>query len=408
MKRGTKIGWILVACSVFIFVWVLSNSNSKAEISLGDGFYASDNGTTLIRYDGAGGAITLPSTANGTTITSIADGVFMNNTSITSVTIPSTYTSMGSAAFSGCTALQSASLGNVTSIPSEAFRNCSSLSSITIPGTVSSIGGNAFNGCASLRSVTIPSSVSSIASGAFDNCRNLTSFSVDGGNGNYSSINGCLYNKAGTILLKVPEGMSTLTLSSNCQTIQAGALSNSSISNPTIPATVTSIGEQSNWSPDVITGYSGSAAETYAVNHNIDFVAIDAAEDPDPDPTPTDPDDNNNNNNNNNNNDNNNDNNGDNNGDNNNGDSGNNGNSGTGNSGSGTTGGGNSASGGGRSGSTNGSTGSTHAKDSTPQTADGDIDPRFWLCLALFLGGGGMILMGRKSKMEYIAGNRKR
>ena len=33
MKRGTKIGWLLVALSVVLSVWVLIGSNSRADAS---------------------------------------------------------------------------------------------------------------------------------------------------------------------------------------------------------------------------------------------------------------------------------------------------------------------------------------------------------------------------------------
>ena len=55
----------------------------------------------------------------------------------------------------------------VTSIGNAAFYGCSSLTSITIPEGVTSIGWGAFSGCSSLTSVRIPDGVTSIGSGAF-------------------------------------------------------------------------------------------------------------------------------------------------------------------------------------------------------------------------------------------------
>ena len=50
------------------------------------------------------------------------------------IKIPSSVTSIGEEAFSGCTYLESIEIpDSVTSIGKEAFYNCSSLESITIP-----------------------------------------------------------------------------------------------------------------------------------------------------------------------------------------------------------------------------------------------------------------------------------
>ena len=55
-----------------------------------------------------------------------------------------------------------------------AFYCCDSLTSITIPSSVTSIGNEAFWSCDSLTSITIPSSVTSIGNYAFYYCSSLT------------------------------------------------------------------------------------------------------------------------------------------------------------------------------------------------------------------------------------------
>ena len=62
---------------------------------------------------------------------------------------------------------------SVTDIGDYAFLGCSGLTSVTIPSSVTSIGTYAFSGCRGLTSVTIPSSVTSIGKGAFEGCRSL-------------------------------------------------------------------------------------------------------------------------------------------------------------------------------------------------------------------------------------------
>ena len=94
----------------------------------------------------------------------------------------------------------------VTSIGNFAFMGCSNLTSVTIPNSVTSIGDYAFEDCSSLTSVTIPNSVTSIGSGAFDGCSSLTSINVANDNPIYSSIDGVLFDKQQTTLIRCPGG----------------------------------------------------------------------------------------------------------------------------------------------------------------------------------------------------------
>ncbi len=89
--------------------------------------------------------------------------------------IPEGVTSIGDAAFRGCTSLTSVTIPkSLTTIGRYSFSSCSSLASMVIPAGVTSIGDCAFFGCSSLPSVTIPDSVTSIGYGAFEECSSLT------------------------------------------------------------------------------------------------------------------------------------------------------------------------------------------------------------------------------------------
>ena len=100
-------------------------------------------------------------------------------TSITSVSIPSTVTSIGNRAFENCLELSSITiLGNLTSIGRGTFGGCISLISISLPSSVSSIGEYAFAGCSCLTNISIPNNVTSIGEYAFAECNSLTNISI--------------------------------------------------------------------------------------------------------------------------------------------------------------------------------------------------------------------------------------
>ena len=145
-------------------------------------------------------------------VVSIDERAFQGCRGLAAVTIPSSVTNIGDSAFFGCTRLKSVyitdlaawcgiSFGNSGSnpcihdgnlylnntlltdlvIPSQvtriwkyAFRGCSSLTHIEIPPSVTTIGDFAFANCRWLTTVMIPSSVDDIGFSTFYDCHNLT------------------------------------------------------------------------------------------------------------------------------------------------------------------------------------------------------------------------------------------
>lgn len=66
------------------------------------------------------------------------------------------------------------------------------------------IASNAFVGCVGITSVTLPASVTNVSGSAFVGCVSLTAFDVSASNACYRAMNGVLYSKDGTTLVKVP------------------------------------------------------------------------------------------------------------------------------------------------------------------------------------------------------------
>ena len=108
-------------------------------------------------------SITIPSS-----VTSLGSNCFYDCSGLTSITIPSSVTSLGDMCFDGCSRLTSITIpSSVTSLGNSCFRNCSGLTSITIPSSVTSFGGYAcFVGCIGLESVYFKGKVPEYIRGA--------------------------------------------------------------------------------------------------------------------------------------------------------------------------------------------------------------------------------------------------
>ena len=146
--------------------WVYTVSGSEATVGGGADDYAISPSTV--------GAVTIPFTLGGYTVTAIGKGAFYDCDGMTSVTIPSSVTTIGKGAFSECDGLTSMTIpSSVTSIGQWSFGYCNALTSVTIPSGVTSIGECAFLHCEKLNNVTIPNSVSTIGDNAFLECAGL-------------------------------------------------------------------------------------------------------------------------------------------------------------------------------------------------------------------------------------------
>ena len=180
-------------------------------------------------------------------VTYIGKNAFVNCYGLTGpLFIPTSVTYIGEFAFQSCSGLTSVTIPNsVTSIGEFAFNNCSRLTSVTIRNGVTTIGEGAFSICTSLTSVTIPKSVTSIGEDAFYACTSLPSIIVDFNNSNYQSIDGVLFNKAGTTLVAFPGGKTgSYTIPDSVKTIDRNAFYGcTGLTSVTIPKSVTSIGQ---------------------------------------------------------------------------------------------------------------------------------------------------------------------
>ena len=113
---------------------------------------------------------------------------------------------IGKESFYGCKAIDKIQIGDVDIVPEEAFKNCKNLVSITLSSKLKSIDSEAFKGCNSLETIDIPKTVTFVSMNAFSECTALREINVHSDNEYYCSIDGVLFNKSVTKLIKYPSG----------------------------------------------------------------------------------------------------------------------------------------------------------------------------------------------------------
>ena len=109
--------------------------------------------------------------------------------------------------------------------------------------SVINIASNAFSNLYEVTSITIPNTVTTIADDLFSNNYSLTTINVEEGNPAYSSIDGVLFNKDQTELIKCPQGkQGAYVIPNSVKGIGDNAFGSCCLTNVTIPNSVESIG----------------------------------------------------------------------------------------------------------------------------------------------------------------------
>jgi len=161
----------------------------------------------IIRYLGNSANVVVPGTIGGKTVTEIRENAFYNCKNIISVKLPDSITNIGGWAFAGCTSLKNITLPEgITNIGDNVFSGCESLEEIVLPDSVVNIGKEVFYNCINLKSVTLSKGLKYLRKDVFEGCKNLSDINVAAGNKIYSSLDGVLFNKDRTKLIRYPQG----------------------------------------------------------------------------------------------------------------------------------------------------------------------------------------------------------
>lgn len=163
--------------------------------------------------------------------TTIAINAFVQNNTVTKVTLPATLKFIGDRAFYKCTNLEEVIFENgsmLSSIGVEAFFDCRSLSKINLQvcTNLKLIGNRAFSKIGQVEIFNIPASIESFRIACFENSK-IKTFNINGENSKYYTENGVIYEKlkSGKAIYAYPIGKqeSAFLIDSNVKKIYESA-----------------------------------------------------------------------------------------------------------------------------------------------------------------------------------------
>ncbi|MCQ2467923.1 MAG: divalent cation tolerance protein CutA [Clostridia bacterium] len=155
----------------------------------------------LVKYVGTARNVTIPSN-----VRVIAKEAFKDQTRIKNIVFSDGVEVIQESAFERCTSISLLELPNgLKKIEKKAFCRCYNVGYIAINEQLEFIGEEAFGFCGKLKNIRFNDCVSSIDATAFNNCSMLMEFDVSENNQYYSVLEGVLFNKDFTKVIRCPE-----------------------------------------------------------------------------------------------------------------------------------------------------------------------------------------------------------
>lgn len=189
---------------------------------------------------------------SNTKVTIMQDGVFYNNTSLTSIKLPNKLENFWDNAFYGCTSLNNIEMpSTVVGIYNHVFDGCTSLTNVKFNDSYTTLGTHVFKNCP-LDAVTFPNTLKSIGEYAFESTNLKT---VDLSNTQITSLpNGSFYDCEQLSDVKLPKELTyigekafykstiaSITFPPSLEKIGAWAFQNTQLTNVVIPTQCSSI-----------------------------------------------------------------------------------------------------------------------------------------------------------------------
>ena len=194
--------------------------------------------TAIGRYSFHNSGIT--SLVLGKNVTTIGEGAFIWNDSLSAITFPEGLTTIGDEAFRYCKSLTEVNLpASVQELGYGSFANCSKLERFTTSSGLKTIHSSAFELCQKLTTLNIGESVDAIEGGAFIACDALSTINIDPANTHFTFANGNLVDADSKKLVFVAHNVEKCIIPEGVKEIANCAIFyNPSITSLVIPASV--------------------------------------------------------------------------------------------------------------------------------------------------------------------------
>ena len=153
-----------------------ASSTPTADVVEENGFLFDKSTGTITDYTGnETGTLTIPSSIDGVTVTSIK-AYALGSAKMKEVVIPNTIETLGFGVFQMCSSLEKVTFesgSKVTELKDSMFYQCTKLKEVVFPENLKSIKVLAFYKCTSLETVTLPEGFTTLYNAAFLDCTNL-------------------------------------------------------------------------------------------------------------------------------------------------------------------------------------------------------------------------------------------